>query len=137
MSMFYVPPKSKRRKRPTKKQQALLEAHNAELKRLGLSSDTSLVARRVEKETRRPTMKARPVHPRMETGSLRHIPSHGGTVDRDSTARRSIMDRLHLEDEKTREAIVRKSKSIAPHYSKGAYQYVSDIDIVQDLGRKK
>lgn len=137
MGTVYGYVKSKRRKRPTKQQQALLDAHNAELKRLGLGSAASLTARRVEKDTRRPTIAPRPVHPRLLSDPTRHIPSHGGAVDKDATARRSIMERLHLEDEETRAAIIRKSKSIAPHYSKGAYQYITDEAIVEDLGKKK
>ena len=62
------------------------------------------------------------------------IPS-GDQTDHIAT-RNSIMDRLHLESEETKQEILKKKNRIALPYSKGAYQYVNDESIVTCLGRK-
>ena len=49
----------------------------------------------------------------------------------------SIMKNLHKEPEHVRKAIIEKSKRIAPLYSKGGYQYISDGADIHDLGKKK
>lgn len=50
--------------------------------------------------------------------------------------RNSIMERLDQESEETKQAILKKKNQIALPYSKGAYQYVSDPELAQCLGRK-
>lgn len=52
---------------------------------------------------------------------------------------RSMMNPLmwRNESEETINGIVEKSKRIAPHYSKGAAQYITDELDYSDLGRKK
>jgi len=56
-----------------------------------------------------------------------------------AVASRSMMDpiRWRGEDEKVVEEIVAKSKRLAPAYSKGAVQYITDGMDPSDLGRKK
>ena len=53
-------------------------------------------------------------------------------------SRNSVMDAAQLAKEapEVREAIIAKSKRLAPAFNKGAYQYVSDEAEVQTLGRK-
>ena len=52
--------------------------------------------------------------------------------------RRSKTDLHYLEKEtpEVREAIIAKSKRLAPAYSKGSYQYISDEAEIKTLGRK-
>jgi hypothetical protein len=54
-------------------------------------------------------------------------------------ARNSVMDAAQLAKEapEVRDAIIAKSKRLAPAYSKGAVQYVTDDADVQSLGRKR
>ena len=54
-------------------------------------------------------------------------------------SRNSVMDAAQLAKEapEVREAIIAKSKRLAPAYSKGAVQYVTDDADVQSLGRKR
>lgn len=78
-----------------------------------------------------------PARVRREDGnkSIRSLDS--GTKGAVST--RSIMDPLQWKGEsaETVEKILDKSKRIAPHYSKGAAQYITDDMDYSDLGRKK
>jgi hypothetical protein len=69
--------------------------------------------------------------------------SNGGyksiCVDRAGGAgRQSMTDARFLanESEETRKEILRKASSIAPAYSKGAYQYVSSEEDAKYVGRK-
>lgn len=48
----------------------------------------------------------------------------------------SIMERLKDEPDEVKEEILRKKNRIALPYSKGAYQYVTDIELAKCLGRK-
>lgn len=52
--------------------------------------------------------------------------------------RKSMTDRAFLEGEReeVRNEILRKAKSIAPAYSKGAYQYVGTEEDAKYVGRK-
>jgi len=52
---------------------------------------------------------------------------------------RSVMDprSLAAESKETRDAIIAKSRCLAPAYSKGAYQYVTPGMDPTDLGKKK
>lgn len=54
------------------------------------------------------------------------------------TERNSIMDEASLlrESPEVREAIIAKSKQIAPAYNKGAVQYVTENTDLRTLGRK-
>ena len=54
-------------------------------------------------------------------------------------SRNSVMDAAQLAKEapEVREAIIAKSKRLAPAYSKGAVQYVTDDADIQSLGRKR
>lgn len=65
------------------------------------------------------------------------LPSHV-TSTQFSPARNSVMDAAQLAKEapEVRDAIIAKSKRLAPAFNKGAYQYVSDEADVQTLGRK-
>lgn len=55
-----------------------------------------------------------------------------------SPARMNVMDPAQLAKEtpEVRDAIIAKSKRLAPAYNKGAYQYVGDEAEVETLGRK-
>lgn len=69
------------------------------------------------------------------------IPSHGlegKTVEKTATARNTVIERVRRGEITGAEAneIVRKSKSLAPAYNKGAYQYVGSEDAAKDAGRK-
>lgn len=48
----------------------------------------------------------------------------------------SIMERLDQELPEVKQEILRKKNQIALPYSKGAYQYISDKELVTCLGRK-
>lgn len=47
----------------------------------------------------------------------------------------TIMDNLHKESPEIQKAIIAKSKQLAPAFSKGAYQYISENE-VHCIGRK-
>lgn len=55
-----------------------------------------------------------------------------------SPSRNSVMDAAQLakESPEVREAIIAKSKRLAPAYNKGAVQYVTDGAEIETLGRK-
>lgn len=46
-------------------------------------------------------------------------------------------DEMLEREQKAQEEIERKKKRLAPHYSKGPYQYITDDTPLEDLGRKK
>lgn len=48
----------------------------------------------------------------------------------------SIMERLSKETEEVRQEILNKKDRIAIPYSKGAYQYITDVELAKCLGRK-
>lgn len=65
------------------------------------------------------------------------IPSHTNALP--FVAHRvSMTDAMSLskESEETRNAIIAKSKRLAPLYSKGAVQYITDDENISQLGRK-
>lgn len=63
--------------------------------------------------------------------------SAGMSGDANSTANRSIMNKLHEEPEHVRKEIIAKSKRVAIAYNKGAYQYITDGADTTDIGKKK
>jgi hypothetical protein len=67
-----------------------------------------------------------------------NLPSHV-TTKQFLPARINVMDPAQLAKEtpEVRDAIIAKSKRLAPAYSKGAVQYVTDDADVQSLGRKR
>jgi hypothetical protein len=67
-----------------------------------------------------------------------NLPSHV-TTKQFLPSRNSVMDAAQLAKEapEVRDAIIAKSKRLAPAYSKGAVQYVTDDADVQSLGRKR
>ena len=67
-----------------------------------------------------------------------NLPSHV-TTTQFVPARINVMDPVQLAKEtpEVRDAIIAKSKRLAPAYSKGAVQYVTDDADVQSLGRKR
>jgi len=67
-----------------------------------------------------------------------NLPSHV-TTKQFLPSRNSVMDAAQLAKEtpEVRDAIIAKSKRLAPAYSKGAVQYVTDDADIQSLGRKR
>ena len=51
--------------------------------------------------------------------------------------RHNLMDNLKRETLEVQEAIIAKSKQIAPAFSKGAYQYITPGTDLTDIGKKK
>jgi len=51
--------------------------------------------------------------------------------------RRGIMENLHKESKEVRDQILEKANRCAPHYSKGAYQYITSETSAHDIGKKK
>lgn len=121
-----------------KRKAAMLEEHNRQLKRKGLGHLDSLTAKAIDRQAEpfRP-LKATPAVPAWRTDTTRSIPSRINAPDAALTAKPSLMDTLHTEPEAVREAILRKSRSLAPAYNKGAYQYVTEETDPCDIGRKK
>jgi len=66
-----------------------------------------------------------------------NIPSHV-TTTQFVPARISMTDPMSLakESKETQDAILAKSKRLAPLYSKGAVQYITDDENIKQLGRK-
>lgn len=59
------------------------------------------------------------------------------TDDRHLHTRKNTYSGEMLErEQEAQKEIERKKKRVAPHYSKGAYQYITDDELVKDLGRK-
>ena len=75
--------------------------------------------------------------PRPAAEHARSIQSHV-TKTQFIPARTGIMDaaRLAKETPEVREAIIAKSKRLAPAYNKGAVQYITDDIDVKTIGRK-
>jgi hypothetical protein len=67
-----------------------------------------------------------------------NLPSHV-TSTQFLPSRNSVMDAAQLakESPEVRDAIIAKSKRLAPAYSKGSIQYITDDADVQSLGRKR
>lgn len=60
------------------------------------------------------------------------------TTGKIDTTKHSITDprSLEKESEEVRAEIIRKANSLAPAYSKGAYQYIGSPDAAKDAGKK-
>lgn len=52
---------------------------------------------------------------------MRPVPGGG-------TPQRNLMSRLHLENQRTRDEILRKAKMVAPAFNKGGLQYLTGKD---------
>lgn len=122
----------------TKQKRLLLDEYNKQRRELGMEPVDSLRTPKSEKtkfKTPRPCYD----HSWRRPGSTHKIPSHQGPVDSGGTARHSIMESVLRGQESPEVAaeIIRKSKCLAPAYSKGAYQFVGSKDQAQDAGRKK
>jgi hypothetical protein len=78
-----------------------------------------------------------PVYSYRDRDALRSTPSLTSKLG--IVSKPSIMDPMTLAKERPEvaEAIIQKSKRLAPAYSKGAYQYVTDGTDPADLGRKR
>jgi hypothetical protein len=136
-----TPSLRKKKKRMTKNEWLELIKYNKQRKTQGMKPVTSLAFPKLDMSTVVPVHKLPTYDYSWRRGdNTRSIPSSTSVGGADATAKKSIMDVVHSKDEsdETKAEIIRKSTNIAPHYSKGAYQYVGDaIDIVTDLGRKK
>lgn len=66
--------------------------------------------------------------------SNKHIPS--ANTGKHDTARRSMMEERFKESPEVRAAIERKANCLAPAYSKGAYQFIGDVEAAKCAGRK-
>lgn len=66
------------------------------------------------------------------------IPSHVSSPDPTECTNHSIMDPMQLNKEApaVQAAIIQKSQRIAPHFNKGAHQFVSEDMDMKTLGRK-
>lgn len=120
----------------TKKQAAELQEYNQYRTSIGLGRLSSFVAPRISKSDFRP-LKVETVSRRQGSLQYQTISSVKDTCHVASV--RSIMDPRALANEspETRREIISKSKRIAPAYSKGAYQLITEGMDVSDLGRKK
>lgn len=60
------------------------------------------------------------------------------TTGKAYTSKQSITDprSLEKESEEVRAEIIRKANSLAPAYSKGAYQYIGSVDAAKEAGKK-
>lgn len=131
-------PSLNRKKKMTKKQRLLLDEYNKQRRELGMAPVSSLRTPKSEKEkykTKFPSYDHAWRRPRQTD----KIPSHQGPVVPGSTARQSIMESVlrGQESPEVAEEILRKSRCLAPAYSKGAVQYISSEEMARDAGRKK
>ncbi len=116
---------SKKQPRKTQKER---DAYNAWLKSVAPTNKPSkafVPLRAARVEPLRPGANAYKTQPSLVTAQ-------------NDTAVRSIMDPMLLsrESQETRDAIIRKSKQIAPAYNKGATQYITEETNPAHLGRK-
>lgn len=126
----------KRKATVTKKAQAALAEYNQYRASIGLKPLDSFVAPRGSVPAFKPLKTD--TAPR-RAGSLAYQ-ALKSCADTELVAPvRSVMDprTLAAERPEVREAILAKSQRIAPAFSKGAYQYVTDGTDASDLGRKK
>lgn len=126
----------KRNTKTTKRKQAELIEYNKERKARGLDPLTSFVIPKRDKKVI--TMNKIPSLMVPADRSTAHIKSLNPT-DMSPCTVKSIMDPKELAKEtpEVREAILAKSKRIAPAYNKGAAQFISDEMDPTDIGRKK
>lgn len=120
----------------TKRKQLELDEYNQERKSKGLESISSFIVPKPNKNLN--TMTKIPSLQIPEGRSTSHIKSLDPT-NMSPCPVTSIMDpkTLAKESKETREAIIAKSKRIAPAYNKGAAQFISDGMDPTDIGRKK
>ena len=117
--LIYTSTKSRKVK---KKPKAVREQNEQWLKKHGSDGKKYKQTFTASTSTQKPVMRE----------SSKHIPSLETTGY--TCGKKSIMDPVALakEQPEVRDAIIAKSKRIAIHYNKGAYQYVTDgIDIKQ------
>ena len=100
------------------------------------SNNYSYSGRRKKKLiTKKPTRPfrefSRAKNPRLGENSY---PSHA--MKAGVASRNTIMDNLHKESEEVRQQILAKKNRLAPAYSKGAVQYITDESDPSHLGRK-
>jgi hypothetical protein len=126
------------KKKPSVRQNRAAAEHDKWLRSQGLHPEQ--IAQRQKNKTKKATVDA-------STSSMEKISSLGNGFA-PIVAKRSVFDsvwRRDYEDDPLmaeREAIAlqqaeEKKKRIAPAYSKGAYQYISEGTDLKDIGRKK
>lgn len=134
-------PSLRKKKRMTKQQRKLLAEENERRRKRGEAPLTTLKTPKLDKENFKSTNKLPNYGWNPRGASTAHIPSgiHSAPADAHSTGRNTVMDKVQRGEitGKDAEEVVRKSKCLAPAYSKGAYQYVGDEDAAKDVGRKK
>lgn len=123
----------------TKAQRRRLAEYNAERRRMGLQPVDTLKATIIDRTKMKTGNKVPDYGARLRNDSTRSIPSLSQRVSPDATARNTMMEQALAGKESPEVAaeIIRKSKCLAPAYSKGAYQFVGSVDQAQDVGRKK
>lgn len=99
-------------------------------------SSISLKIPGIQKVRTRPRSERTMVFPSVPEYRRNSYPSKKTEVSPTSTARRGVMDNLHLESQEVADEIRKKSKNVAVPFNKGAYQYISDGDDVKFIGRK-
>ena len=126
----------KRKVKMTKRKQAELVEYNKERKSNGLEPLESFVIPRFDRKAMQ-TTRTPPIDLHADR-STAHIKSLDPT-NMSPCLVHSIMDPKNLAKETpaVREAILAKSRRIAPPYSKGAAQYLTDDTDPTDIGRKK
>jgi hypothetical protein len=123
----------------TKAQQKRLDEYNRDRKVLGLRPAEHVFAVKLDRAKVVPTNKIPDYRWSPRVDRSRDIPSHTSELPTpDATARRSIMEEAlsGRESPEVAAEIIRKSKCMAPAYSKGAYQYVGDAESAMFAGRK-
>lgn len=141
MSTIYLQttPSLKRHKKVTKAERQRLADHNEQRRKLGLPPVDTLRAKAIDRSMMVTGNKIPDYSRRLKMDKTRTIPSLSHCGASDATARNTMMEQALSGKEKPEVAaeIVRKSKCLAPAFSKGAYQYVGTVDQAQDVGRKK
>lgn len=122
----------------TRKSRELLEQENFRRRKTGQPLLESLKFEKLDKDSVRSAsnMPNYGWSPRPDPSRL--IPSLAAAVSPDAMARNSVMEKVHRGEivGKDAEEIIRKSKCLAPAYSKGAVQYVGNGDAARDAGKK-
>lgn len=131
---------SLKKRKTTKASVRRLQEENARRKKRGEAPLDSLNFKKLDKERVRSKSNMPDYRWTPRQDRTKEIPSHGiGNVSPDATSRETVMDKV-LSGKITGDAakeIIRKSKCLAPAFSKGAYQYISSEDSAKDAGRKK
>lgn len=131
MSFVYCKPTRKKSKKKTKVQVEAELQHKKELDQI-----TSRFSRHSKHMVHAKKRDGTITVPQVPLDRQKQYPSlmSGGTPT--STSRNSIMDRLHLESAEVAAAILRKSKSLAIPFNKGAVQYLSAEEMAAWAGKK-